>query len=228
MRLSDPLVVPLIMGLTREYDLRYGENDEMATVDAQVFDPPSGTFVVLVDGGEVLAGGGLRRITDDACEVKRMWTAEERRRKGYATRVLTGLEDAARAAGYSTLLLETGPPPTRGHRLLHRPRLPPNPPLRPLPRRPRLPVRPGLRPLDAASDIADTRPIPCLGTGEEFARGTDRGPSQPAVWSPRRASPACRSGRPHRRVSSGSQTSRSWSARAVKLPRRTWYASAHR
>src|ERR671924_899388 len=96
-------------GLTREYDVRYGENDEMATVDAAAFDPPAGTFVVLIDGGEVLAGGGLRRVTDDTCEVKRMFTAAGHRRKGYASQVLTGLEDAARAAGYSTLLLETGP-----------------------------------------------------------------------------------------------------------------------
>ena len=108
-RLTDPLVAPVIRGLTREYDVRYGEIDEMATVDAEEFDPPAGTFVVLIDGGEVLAGGGLRRVADDTCEVKRMWTAAGHRRKGYASQVLTGLEDAARAAGYSTLLLETGP-----------------------------------------------------------------------------------------------------------------------
>lgn len=107
--MTDPLVAPLIGGLTHEYDVRYGETDEMATVDAGEFDPPLGTFVALIDGGEVLAGGGLRRVTDDTCEVKRMWTAPGHRRKGYASRVLTGLEDAARAAGYSTLLLETGP-----------------------------------------------------------------------------------------------------------------------
>jgi GNAT superfamily N-acetyltransferase len=108
-RLTDPLVAPLIAGLTGEYDERYGETDEMATVDAGEFDPPSGAFLVLIDGGEVLAGGGLRRMADDTCEVKRMWTAAGHRRKGYASRVLTGLEDAARAAGYETLLLETGP-----------------------------------------------------------------------------------------------------------------------
>jgi GNAT superfamily N-acetyltransferase len=108
-RLSDPLAAPLLAGLTREYDVRYGETDEMASVDTTVFDPPDGTFLVLVDGDEVLAGGGLRRFADGVCEVKRMWTAPGHRRKGYAARVLDGLEDAARAAGYSTLLLETGP-----------------------------------------------------------------------------------------------------------------------
>jgi GNAT superfamily N-acetyltransferase len=108
-RLTDPLVAPVIGGLTREYDVRHGEIDEMATDDAEEPDPPAGTFVVLIDGGEVLAGGGLRRVADDTCEVKRMWTAAGHRRKGYASQVLTGLEDAARAAGYSTPLLETGP-----------------------------------------------------------------------------------------------------------------------
>jgi hypothetical protein len=43
-RLTDPLVAPLIAGLTREYQVRYGETPEMATVDAEEFDPPSGTF----------------------------------------------------------------------------------------------------------------------------------------------------------------------------------------
>jgi GNAT superfamily N-acetyltransferase len=108
-RLTDPLAATVIAGLRREYDMRYGETDEMSTVDAEDFDPPSGTFVVLIDGGEVVAGGGLRRVADDTCEVKRMWTAPDHRRKGYASQVLTVLEDTARAAGYSTLLLETGP-----------------------------------------------------------------------------------------------------------------------
>lgn len=108
-RLTDPLVAPLLNGLTQEYDKRYGETDEMATVDPTEFDPPSGTFIVLLDGGEVLAGGGLRRVADDTCEVKRMWTAAGHRRKGYASQILTGLEDAAREAGYASLLLETGP-----------------------------------------------------------------------------------------------------------------------
>jgi GNAT superfamily N-acetyltransferase len=108
-RLSDALMVPLVAGLTHEYDVRYGEVDEMATVADGEFEPPSGVFLALLDGDEVVAGGGLRRWSDGTCEVKRMWTAPDHRRKGYASVVLTGLEDAARAAGYTELLLETGP-----------------------------------------------------------------------------------------------------------------------
>jgi GNAT superfamily N-acetyltransferase len=108
-RLSDPVAAPLLVGLSHEYEVRYGEIDEMSTVDIAEFDPPAGAFLVLLDGDTVVAGGGLRRLSDDTCEVKRMWTAAGHRRRGYASVVLTGLEDVARAAGYTTLLLETGP-----------------------------------------------------------------------------------------------------------------------
>jgi GNAT superfamily N-acetyltransferase len=108
-RLGDPSLAPLLVGLSHEYDVRYGETDEMSTVADDQFDRPAGVFLALIDGDIVLAGGGLRRLSDDTCEIKRMWTAAGHRRKGYASRVLTGLEDAARAAGYATVLLETGP-----------------------------------------------------------------------------------------------------------------------
>ena len=94
----------------------------------------------------------------DGGEVKRMWTAAGHRRKGYASQVLTGLEDATRAAGYSTLLLETGPlqPEAialytgRGyHRISY---------VRPLPRRPGLPVRPAL-PGVALASIRDAHSV---------------------------------------------------------------------
>ena len=38
-----------------------------------------------------------------------MWAHPRYRRRGLATRVLKALEDAARQAGYTRLILETGP-----------------------------------------------------------------------------------------------------------------------
>ena len=63
----------------------------------------------MVDDGIIIAGGGYRRQARGRCEVKRMWTAPDHRRQGHASTVLRALEDAARAAGYMTLWLETGP-----------------------------------------------------------------------------------------------------------------------
>jgi GNAT superfamily N-acetyltransferase len=108
-RLSDVEVVPLLAGLTYEYDSRYGENVEMTRATEDDFDPPSGLFIVVVDGATTAAGGGFRRHDTHTCEVKRMWTNPDYRRRGLAARVLGALEDAALEAGYTRLILETGP-----------------------------------------------------------------------------------------------------------------------
>ncbi len=108
-RLSDPEVEPLLVGLTGEYDSRYGENVEMTRTSEGEFDPPDGLFVVLMDGQLTASGGGFRRHDHDTCEVKRMWTSPHHRRRGLATFVLSALEDSARQAGYARLILETGP-----------------------------------------------------------------------------------------------------------------------
>jgi GNAT superfamily N-acetyltransferase len=108
-RLTDEAVVPLLAGLSEEYHTRYGENLEMSRTTEDEFDPPSGLFVVLVDGPVTAAGGGFRRYDTDTCEVKRMWTHPHYRRRGLAVRVLSALEDAAVEAGYARLILETGP-----------------------------------------------------------------------------------------------------------------------
>ena len=108
-RISDPEVAPLLSGLADEYLSRYGEGDEMSSVADADFDPPTGLFLLAIEAGEVIAGGGYRYLEPGACEVKRMWTRADRRRRGLASAVLTGLESAARQAGYHTLRLETGP-----------------------------------------------------------------------------------------------------------------------
>lgn len=71
------------------------------------FAPPTGAFVVIRDGEEILAGGGLRRLSDGVGEIKRMWTAPRARGRGYARRVLAVLEATALDYGYRTLRLET-------------------------------------------------------------------------------------------------------------------------
>ena len=110
--LADPSVEPLLAGLSAEYDRRYGAVDRVvALADAtpEEFDPPTGAFVVLVDGDVTIAGGGLRHVDADTCEVKRMWTAPEHRRQGHATTVLRTLERLGAQQGYVRVLLETGP-----------------------------------------------------------------------------------------------------------------------
>ncbi len=107
--MSDPIVAPLLAGLTAEYERRYGAVDEMRLARPDEFDPPTGTFVVLLDDDQTVAGGGIRRLDNETCEVKRMWTSPDYRRRGLASTVLAALEDAARYLGYTRVQLETGP-----------------------------------------------------------------------------------------------------------------------
>jgi len=108
-RLSDAEVAPLLAGLAHEYERRYGPGEEMASAAAEEFDPPRGTFLVLIEDGLTVAGGGIRRLSADTCEMKRVWTAPEHRRRGHGSAVLKALEQAARDLGYLRMRAETGP-----------------------------------------------------------------------------------------------------------------------
>ena len=108
-RLDDPLVAPLLEALAGDYAQLYGANDEMATTEPAQFEPPAGTFLAVVDATGIVAGGGFRAHGPGTCEIKRMWTHPDHRRRGLAAAVLHELEARARVAGYATVLLETGP-----------------------------------------------------------------------------------------------------------------------
>jgi GNAT superfamily N-acetyltransferase len=108
--LTDPEAAAVLTGLRQEYETRYGKGagDSVLDVDASEFDPPTGAFVVLIDGGTTVAGGGIRRIDETTAEVKRMWTNPDYRRQGHAMRMLRELAGLAGQLGYSTIRLETG------------------------------------------------------------------------------------------------------------------------
>jgi GNAT superfamily N-acetyltransferase len=70
--------------------------------------PPSGGFVLLVDGGRAVAGGGIKRIDAQVCEVKRMYVLPAARGRGLGARLLDELEALARDLGYGMARLDTG------------------------------------------------------------------------------------------------------------------------
>lgn len=118
-RMSDAAAAPLVDGLMAHYRRNYGaaldgEFDHYA--DAE-FEPPHGALVLLVAGGETIAGGALRTLADGVGEVKRMWTAPAHRRRGHAATVLAELERIAAGCGHTTLRLETGDKETGAIRL---------------------------------------------------------------------------------------------------------------
>jgi GNAT superfamily N-acetyltransferase len=99
-----------------EYDLRYGDGGDMTPLDPAMFAPPTGLYLIAYDAHDrPVATGGWRTqdandegYADGDAELKRMFVVEEARGRGLARRVLSQLEDDARAAGRTRMVLETG------------------------------------------------------------------------------------------------------------------------
>ena len=102
-----PVAGGLVAALLVDLNGRYGPGD-FPPIDPATFAPPGGIFLVARVSGEPAACGGFKRIDDDVAEVKRMFVVPDHRGRGLARAILTALETHARAAGYTSLRLETG------------------------------------------------------------------------------------------------------------------------
>jgi GNAT superfamily N-acetyltransferase len=82
--------------------------------------PPAGEFLVGWEDGAAVCCGGLKRLTDDVCEIKRMFVVPQARGRGVAQLLLDALEDAAQGLGYAAARLDTGPAQPHAQRLYER------------------------------------------------------------------------------------------------------------
>lgn len=71
--------------------------------------PPHGAFLVGYRDGIAICCGGVKRLDDRHCELKRMYVAPEARGAGVGRQLLRALEHAARDLGYEVARLDTGP-----------------------------------------------------------------------------------------------------------------------
>ncbi|GAA2060457.1 GNAT family N-acetyltransferase [Streptomyces albiaxialis] len=101
----------------QEYAARYGDPEGDATpLDPSMFAPPRGLYLLAYDdASRPLATGGWRAMdadeenyADGDAELKRMFVVREARGLGLARRILAALEEDARQAGRSRMVLETG------------------------------------------------------------------------------------------------------------------------
>ncbi|MGR6970962.1 GNAT family N-acetyltransferase [Streptomyces cynarae] len=99
-----------------EYHVRYGDGGDATYLDPAMFVPPVGLYLIAYDEQErPVATGGWRSqekndegYEDGDAELKRMFVMEEMRGRGLARRILAALEEDARAAGRTRMVLETG------------------------------------------------------------------------------------------------------------------------
>jgi GNAT superfamily N-acetyltransferase len=117
---DQPPAADLIAAMVAEMAILYGPIDvpSMPSATPADFAPPHGTFLVgFDDEGAPVCAGGVKRLDDDAAEIKRMYVVPAARGRGLARVLLGALEDAASRLGYGTVRLDTGPLQPNAQRL---------------------------------------------------------------------------------------------------------------
>jgi GNAT superfamily N-acetyltransferase len=85
------------------------DGDIMPKAGAAELSPPHGAFIVGYHDGAPVCCGGVKRLDDERCEIKKMYVVPELRGRGVARALLRELEDIARRLGYPIARLDTGP-----------------------------------------------------------------------------------------------------------------------
>jgi GNAT superfamily N-acetyltransferase len=106
---DDPAALAIVGAMEAWVTENFGPTtpDRTSTVRPEEMTPPHGVFVVVAAEGRVVAGGGVRRLSADVGEIKRMFVVPDARGQGHARRLLEGLEAAAADLGYERLRLDT-------------------------------------------------------------------------------------------------------------------------
>jgi GNAT superfamily N-acetyltransferase len=114
---ASDLLAAMVDELTEVYGDVVVDPRAVPTATPAELSPPHGLYVVVFADGRPVAGGGVKRLGDGVGEIKRMYVVPDARGQGHARRLLTAIEDAARARGYARLRLDTGPRQPRARAL---------------------------------------------------------------------------------------------------------------
>jgi GNAT superfamily N-acetyltransferase len=99
------------------YDGLELDGPAMPRAGVEELSPPAGAFLVGWRDGEPICCGGLKRLTDGVCEIKKMYVVPAARGQGVARTLLHALERAALELGYDVARLDTGPKQVRAQYL---------------------------------------------------------------------------------------------------------------
>lgn len=101
--------VALIKALNAELSARYPEDGATHfRLDPDEVKEGRGAFLVATIDGVPMACGAIRRLDEQAAEIKRMYVSPEARGQGVGRRMLSALEAEAIRLGVERIVLETG------------------------------------------------------------------------------------------------------------------------
>ncbi|MBI3654741.1 MAG: GNAT family N-acetyltransferase [Acidobacteria bacterium] len=87
-----------------------GEFADLDNVQAAYFDN-GGIFLVLADDEKIVGTGGIKRLDEAVCELKRMWILRDYRAHGWGVKIAHELLQFAQHCGYQKVRLEVYEPP---------------------------------------------------------------------------------------------------------------------
>jgi GNAT superfamily N-acetyltransferase len=99
------------------YDGLELDGDTMPRAGQAELSPPGGAFLVGWIDDEPVCCGGVKRLNERICEIKKMYVVPAARGTGVARRLLHALQDRARELGYEIARLDTGPRQTNARGL---------------------------------------------------------------------------------------------------------------
>jgi GNAT superfamily N-acetyltransferase len=102
------------------YDGLEIDREDMPRAGPAELSPPGGSFIIGRVDGRPVCCGGVKRLDERACEIKRMYVVPDLRGRGVARQLLHELEDLGRGLGYVIARLDTGPRQAGARRLYER------------------------------------------------------------------------------------------------------------
>ncbi len=99
-----------LMQYYKELAVRFDEGfdpDLKNKFDPAEMEPPHGWFVVARLADKPVACGAIMKLSDQSCEIKRLWVASSARGMGLGTKVMDQLEHIGRQAGFTDAKLDT-------------------------------------------------------------------------------------------------------------------------
>jgi GNAT superfamily N-acetyltransferase len=104
---ASDLLAAMVAEMNAVYEGTIDGRDAPTATPAEL-GPPGGAFVVGFLDGKAVCAGGVKRLSEDVAEIKRMYVVPHARSRGLARMLLGALEDAARELGYTRVRLDTG------------------------------------------------------------------------------------------------------------------------